>query len=150
MRAVVQRVAEANVTVDGEVVGSIGPGLCVLLAATHGDTEREAVKIAGRLAKLRIFSDAEGKMNRSVIDTGGAVLVVSQFTLYGDTSSGNRPGYSNAARPEVAEPLIERAVQELRDLGVEAATGRFRADMNVRLVNQGPVTLTLDVDAPAG
>ncbi|MEM8922452.1 MAG: D-aminoacyl-tRNA deacylase [Actinomycetota bacterium] len=150
MRALVQRVTEASVTVDDELVGSIGAGLCVFVGVTHTDTEADARKLAGKLAKLRIFTDDEGKMNRSVLDTGGAALVVSQFTLYGDTSSGNRPGYSDAARPEQAEPLIQLVVDELAALGVEVATGRFRADMDVRLLNQGPVTLLLDLGGTPG
>ncbi|MCP4226545.1 MAG: D-tyrosyl-tRNA(Tyr) deacylase [Actinomycetia bacterium] len=147
MRAVVQRVAEAEVTVEGERVGSIGAGLCVLVGVTHGDTEATSVKLATRLAKLRIFADDDDKMNRSVLDIGGQVLVISQFTLYGDTRKGNRPGYSDAAAPEVAEPLIIGVVDELRSLGIEVETGRFGANMDVRLVNQGPVTLQLDIPA---
>ncbi|MEL7158637.1 MAG: D-aminoacyl-tRNA deacylase [Actinomycetota bacterium] len=145
MRALVQRVTEAAVTVDQELVGSIGTGLCAFVGVTHDDTEADARKLAGKLARLRIFRDDEGRMNRSVVDVGGEVLVVSQFTLYADTSSGNRPGYSDAARPEQAEPLIEAVVEELAALGVGVATGRFRADMDVRLLNQGPVTLLLDL-----
>ncbi len=145
MRALVQRVTEAHVTVDDEVVGSIGAGICVFVGVTHGDTGAEARKLAGKLARLRIFPDDDAKMNRSVLDVGGAALVVSQFTLYGDTSSGNRPGYSDAARPEQAEPLIESVVTELAALGVPVETGRFRADMDVSLVNRGPVTLLIDL-----
>lgn len=147
MRALVQRVSEASVTVDDEVVGSIGPGLCVLVGVTHGDGPPQAVKLADRLAKLRIFNDDEGKMNRSVLDVGGEVLVISQFTLYGDTRRGNRPGYTDAAPPALAEPLVELVAEELRGRLLPVATGRFGADMDVRLLNQGPVTLTLDVDA---
>ncbi|MCP3989395.1 MAG: D-tyrosyl-tRNA(Tyr) deacylase [Actinomycetia bacterium] len=147
MRAVVQRVAEAEVTVEGERVGSIGAGLCVLVGVTHSDTEATSVKLATRLAKLRIFADDDDKMNRSVLDIGGQVLVISQFTLYGDTRKGNRPGYSDAAAPEMAEPLIIGVVDELRSLGIEVETGRFGANMDVRLVNQGPVTLQLDIPA---
>jgi D-tyrosyl-tRNA(Tyr) deacylase len=145
MRAVVQRVNEASVTVEGEIVGSIGAGLCVFVGVTHGDTPAEAEKLADRLAKLRIFADQAGKMNRSVIDVGGAALVVSQFTLYGDTRKGNRPGYTGAARPDQAEPLVELVAAGLGARGIEVATGRFGADMDVRLLNQGPVTLILDV-----
>ena len=130
-----------------EVTGQIGPGLCVLVGVTHDDTEAQAIKLAQRLWKLRIFSDDEGKMNRSVDDIGGSVLIVSQFTLYADARRGNRPSYVDAARPEVAEPLIERTVDELRTLGAKVETGKFRADMNVELVNDGPVTIILDVDA---
>lgn len=146
MRAVVQRVSEASVTVDGEVVGAVGPGLCVLVGVTHTDTGGQADKLALRLAKLRIFSDDDGKMNRSVLDTGGQILVVSQFTLYADPSGGNRPSYAAAARPEQAEPLVAQVVEGLAAQGIEVATGRFGADMDVRLLNQGPVTIILDVD----
>ncbi|MDH3680783.1 MAG: D-aminoacyl-tRNA deacylase [Acidimicrobiia bacterium] len=145
MRAVVQRVTEASVTVDGEVVGSIGPGLCVLVGVTHGDGEAEARKLADRLAKLRIFADAEGKMNRSVLDVAGGVLVISQFTLYADTTRGNRPGYSDAASPEEAEPLVAAVVAGLAERDLTVACGRFGADMDVRILNQGPVTIILDV-----
>ncbi len=156
VKAVVQRVARARVTVgppDGlgsetagaEVTGEIGHGLCVLVGVTHDDTEAQAVKLAQRLWKLRIFSDDEDKMNRSVNDVGGSLLIVSQFTLYADARKGNRPSYVDAARPEVAEPLIERAVAELRSLGAKVETGRFRADMDVELVNDGPVTIILEV-----
>ncbi|MGF1595631.1 MAG: D-aminoacyl-tRNA deacylase [Acidimicrobiales bacterium] len=146
MRAVVQRVTEASVTVDGRVVGSIGAGLCVLVGVTHGDDEVAADKLAGRLAKLRVFGDDHGKMNRSVRDIRGEVLIVSQFTLYGDTRRGNRPGYSDAAAPERAEPLVARVADELRvTWELPVATGVFGADMDVRLLNQGPVTLVLDI-----
>lgn len=148
MRALVQRVSEASVTIAGEIVAEIGPGLCVLVGVTHGDGEEQADKLAQKLARLRIFPDEEQKMNRSVLDVGGAVLVVSQFTLYADTRSGNRPGYGAAALPEVAEPLIGRLVDRFTEAGLAVGTGRFGADMDVRLVNRGPVTITLDVDAP--
>ncbi len=146
MRAVVQRVTEAAVAVDGEIVGQIEVGLCVLVGVTHNDGPAQADRMAAKLARLRIFSDDDGKMNRSVRDANGKVLVVSQFTLYADTSGGNRPSFGQAARPEQAEPLIERMVGALLAEGVEVATGRFRADMAVRLVNDGPVTVTIDVD----
>ncbi len=145
MRALVQRVSEASVTVDGAVIGSIGPGLCALIGVTHGDGEQQAVKLAQRLAKLRIFADDEGRMNRSVLDVGGEVLAISQFTLYADTRRGNRPGYSDAADPAIAEPLVERVIDELRGLALTVATGSFGADMDVRLVNHGPVTIQLDI-----
>lgn len=145
MRALVQRVSRARVEVDGEVVGSVGPGLCVLVGATHDDTDAAARKLAERLWKLRIFSDPEGKMNLSVADVGGEILVISQFTLYADTARGNRPSYVAAARPEVAEPLVDQVVEHLRSLGAAVATGRFRADMAVELVNDGPVTISLEV-----
>jgi D-aminoacyl-tRNA deacylase len=145
MRAVVQRVTEAEVRVDGEVVGAIGPGLCALVGVTHEDTPDHAAKLAAKLFHLRVFDDADGVMNRSLADTGGAALVVSQFTLYGDTSRGRRPSWVAAARPEHAEPLVDAVARELRGLGAQVATGRFRADMRVALVNDGPVTLVLDV-----
>lgn len=152
MRALVQRVIRAEVTSrasagdDWEVTGSIGAGLCVLVGATHADTDVEADKLADKLWGLRIFDDADGVMNRSVADVGGAVLVVSQFTLYGDTAKGRRPSWIAAARPEHAEPLVERVADRLRAHGATVATGRFRTDMRVELVNDGPVTLMLEVD----
>jgi len=144
MRALVQRVSEASVTVDGEVVGAIGRGLCALVGVTHEDGPAEARKLSAKLAKLRVFDDDQGVMNRSVLDVGGAVLVVSQFTLYGDAAKGNRPSYLAAARPEHAEPLVSAVVDELRALGLTVATGRFRTEMAVALVNDGPVTLLLE------
>jgi D-tyrosyl-tRNA(Tyr) deacylase len=145
VRALIQRVTEARVTVDGERIGEIGTGLCVLVGVTHGDDEKSATGLASKVAHLRVFDDDAGAMNRSLLDTGGAALVVSQFTLYGDTTRGRRPGWSAAAPPEVAEPLIETFGRELRALGVPVETGRFRADMQVTLVNDGPVTLMLEV-----
>lgn len=145
MRALVQRVTEASVTVDGEVAGAIGPGLCVLVGVTHNDGPDQAARLATKLAKLRVLDDDDGVMNRSVLDVGGEVLVVSQFTLYGSTAKGNRPSWTRAARPEHAEPLIEEVVAALRDLGVVVATGRFRTDMAVALVNDGPVTVLLEI-----
>ena len=145
MRAVVQRVAEAAVRVDGEVVGEIGPGLCVLVGATHTDTPESATKLATKLWNLRIMPDDEGVMNRSVAETTGALLVVSQFTLYGNTERGRRPSWVDAARPEVAEPLVDTVVAELRRLGATVATGRFRTHMLVSLTNDGPATVLLDV-----
>ncbi len=145
MRALVQRVAEARVEVDGEVVGAIGPGLCVLVGVTHSDDEAAAGKLASKVWGLRIFDDADGVMNQSAADAGGEVLVVSQFTLYGDTRKGRRPSWIDAARPEMAEPLVEAVVAELRSAGATVATGRFRADMQVSLVNDGPVTLLVEV-----
>lgn len=141
----VQRAAHASVTVDDEVIGSIGVGLCVLIGVTHDDTPEQATKLASKLWKLRIFEDDEGKMNRSVAEVGGQVLVISQFTLYGDARKGNRPSFIEAARPETAEPLIELMVHELRESGATVATGRFGADMLVDLRNDGPVTLIIDV-----
>ena len=145
VRALVQRVTEASVAVDGELVGSIGRGLCVLVGVTHDDGPVEATKLADKVWNLRVFPDEDGAMNRSVADVGGAVLVVSQFTLYGNTARGRRPSWIEAARPEHAEPLIEAVVARLRALGAEVATGRFRTDMQVALVNDGPVTLLLEV-----
>ena len=147
MRALVQRVTGARVSVDGAIVGEIDVGLCVLVGVTHDDDGARAAKLAGKLANLRVFDDDEGAMNRSLLDVGGGALVVSQFTLYGDTARGRRPSWVAAARPEHAEPLIEEFVRELSALGVPVATGRFRADMQVELVNDGPVTLLLEVSA---
>jgi len=145
MRAVVQRAQRASVTVDGEVIGEIGQGLCVLVGVTHDDTSAEAAKLAEKLWKLRIFTDDEGKMNRAVADVGGEVLVISQFTLYGDARKGNRPSYMDAARPEVAAPLIDEVIRRLEALGATVATGRFGADMAVELVNDGPVTISIEL-----
>lgn len=145
MRAVVQRVTRASVSVDGEVVGSIGPGLVALVGVTHDDGPAEAAKLADKIANLRVLDDDAGVMNRSVLDAGAAVLVVSQFTLYGDTVKGRRPSWIAAARPEHAEPLIDSVIEALRATGVEVASGRFRAEMLVELVNDGPVTVLLEV-----
>lgn len=144
MRALVQRVTSASATVGGEVVGEIGAGLCVLVGVTHDDDNQLAAKLAAKVANLRVFDDDDGVMNRSLLDTGGAALVVSQFTLYGDTVRGRRPSWVAAAKPEVAEPLVASFTNELAALGVPVATGRFRADMQVALVNDGPVTLLLE------
>jgi len=144
MRAVVQRVSEGRVTVDGEVVGEIGQGLVVLVGVTHGDTEAQARWLARKIAGLRIFEDDAGKLNRSVQDVGGEILVVSQFTLYADARKGRRPSFIHAAPPEVAEPLIEYFCQVLREEGLTVATGRFRAMMQVCLCNEGPVTIIVD------
>jgi D-tyrosyl-tRNA(Tyr) deacylase len=144
MRAVVQRVAGAQVAVDGAVAGEIGPGLCVLLGVARGDGPAEAERLAGRIARLRVFPDEEGRFDRSLLDVGGAALVVSQFTLIADTAKGNRPSFSDAAAPEEAERLYERFCQALRDLGVPVQTGVFGALMQVELVNDGPVTILLD------
>ena len=144
MRALVQRVSWARVTVDGETVGEIGAGLLVLLGITHDDGEAEARKLAQKIAKLRIFNDDAGKMNQSVKDVGGAALVVSQFTLYADSSGGNRPSYIQAARPEQAIPLYETFSELLRLENLTVESGVFGADMDVTLLNQGPVTIWLD------
>lgn len=144
MRAVVQRVTRGSVSVDGATVGEIGPGFVVLLGVRTGDTEAAATYLADKIAHLRVFADDEGKMNRSLLDTGGSALVVSQFTLYGDTRRGRRPGFDQAARPDEASRLYAFFCAELRRLGVPVATGRFQAHMAVELVNDGPVTLLLD------
>ena len=145
MRALVQRVTEARVVIDGETVGEIGPGMLVLVCAMQGDADDAPAKMAAKLGKLRIFRDEAGKMNRSVLDAGGAALVVSQFTLAGDTSRGNRPGFSAAAPPAEGEAAYEAFVGEMRALGLPVETGRFGADMAVHLVNDGPVTLWVEV-----
>jgi D-aminoacyl-tRNA deacylase len=144
MRALLQRVTEARVRVDGAVVGEIGPGLCVLVGVTHRDDEGSALRLADKVWRLRIFDDAEGVMNIGLLDAGGAALVVSQFTLYGDTRKGRRPSWADAARPEHAEPLVDAFVAALRDLGATVETGVFGADMAVELVNDGPVTLLVE------
>ncbi|MBL3570504.1 D-tyrosyl-tRNA(Tyr) deacylase [Rhodovulum sulfidophilum] len=144
MRALVQRVSEAAVRVDGACLGEIGPGLMILVCAMAGDTEAEADKLARRISRMRIFRDAADKMNLSVLDTGGAALVVSQFTLAADTSSGNRPGFSHAAPPAEGERLYLRFADALAAQGVPVATGRFGADMKVSLVNDGPVTIWIE------
>ena len=144
MKAVLQRVSEASVAVDGRVVGAIGPGLLILLGAEGGDGEAEVEFLARKIAKLRVFADEAGRMNRSVLDVRGGALVVSQFTLAADVSRGNRPGFSNAAPPELAEALYERFCARLAEHGVPVQTGRFAARMAVRLVNDGPVTIWMD------
>ena len=145
MRAVLQRVREASVTVDDEVVGSVEHGLLVLLGVAPSDGPAEVSWMARKVAGLRIFADDEGRMNRSVVECGGGALVVSQFTLYGNTAKGRRPSWIDAARPEHAEPLVERVIEGLRSLGAMVATGRFRTEMRVEIVNDGPVTLLLEV-----
>lgn len=144
MRALIQRVSRAKVDVGERVTGEIGRGLLILVCAMQGDTEAEAEKLAARIAKLRIFKDEAGKMNRSVSDIGGACLVVSQFTLAADTSRGNRPGFSTAAPPEAGKRLYEQFSDHLRGLGLSVANGEFGADMAVSLVNDGPVTIWMD------
>jgi D-tyrosyl-tRNA(Tyr) deacylase len=145
MRALVQRVTRAAVRVDGETVGEIGPGLCILVGVTHDDTDAEADRLAAKVHALRLFADDDGVMNRSLGETGGSALVVSQFTLYGDARKGRRPSWGAAAPPEQAEALIDRFVRVLEGLGTPVATGRFRAEMAVELVNDGPVTLLVEV-----
>ena len=144
MRAVVQRVTRASVAVGGELVGEIGPGLLVLLGVSATDTQADADYLAEKIAGLRIFEDQGGKMNRSVTDVGGAVLAVSQFTLYGDVRRGKRPSFDGAARPERARELYERFVAQLRQCGLRCDTGQFQAMMSVSLVNEGPVTILMD------
>jgi D-aminoacyl-tRNA deacylase len=147
LKAVVQRVREASVTVDGAVVGAIGPGLLVLLGVAREDAESEASWLVEKILGLRIFEDAAGKMNLSLLDTGGALLVVSQFTLYGDTRKGRRPSFDGAARPEQANRLYEHFVALARARGVKVETGVFQAMMQVSLVNDGPVTLICETPA---
>jgi D-aminoacyl-tRNA deacylase len=144
MRAVVQRVSRASVVIDGETVGSIGAGLLVLLGVTHDDTSERAVWLAEKVVGLRIFNDADGKMNRDLIEVNGAMLIVSQFTLYGDCRKGKRPSFIDAAPPTIAIPLYEAFINGVKALGIPVATGRFGADMKVDLVNDGPVTLIVD------
>lgn len=144
MRAVVQRVARARVLIDGEARSEIGAGLCVLLGVARGDDAASAERLAGRVARLRIFENEEGRFDRSLLDVGGAALVVSQFTLLADTAKGNRPSFTDAAPPEEAEPLYERFCEVLRALGIEVKTGVFGARMEVELVNDGPVMIILD------
>ena len=147
MRAVVQRVSSARVLVGTDAAGEIGPGLCVLLGVARGDTPLEAERLAGRIARLRIFEGESGKFEHSLLDTGGEALVVSQFTLIADSKrpGGTRPDFSQAARPEAAEPLYERFCQALREAGVLVQTGTFGARMQLELINDGPVTIVLDV-----
>lgn len=146
MRAVVQRVAQASVTVAGSTVGAVDAGLLVLVGVAHGDTAHDAAALVDKLLGLRIFPDDEGRMNRSVVDVGGGVLVVSQFTLLGSVRKGRRPSFSDAALPAVAEPLVDQVVAMIEDRGVVAASGAFGAHMAVSLVNDGPVTLVLDIE----
>jgi D-tyrosyl-tRNA(Tyr) deacylase len=149
MRAVIQRVSRAQVSIDGEIVGRIDRGLMVLLGITHSDAPADARWLAEKIVGLRIFNDADGKMNLGLIDIGGAVLVVSQFTLYGDAQKGRRPSFVAAARPEQAIPLYEEFINGIKALGVPVETGRFGAMMDVELINEGPVTLIIDAGAAA-
>ncbi len=144
MRALVQRVSEARVSVDGKVIGEIGPGLLVLVCAMQGDSEENARKLADKIARMRIFRDDAGRMNRALLDTGGAALVVSQFTLAADTSRGNRPGFSAAAPPDEGRALYLAFAEALEQAGIPVETGEFGADMQVALVNDGPVTIWLE------
>lgn len=150
MRALLQRVARASVSVDGEAVASIGPGVLAFLGVGHADDDAVTTALARRVTELRFFRDDDGRTNRSILDIGGAALVVSQFTLFADTSRGRRPGFTNAAPPELAERLYRRFADELRASGVpDVQTGSFGAEMAVELVNDGPFTLWLDTDRPA-
>jgi D-aminoacyl-tRNA deacylase len=146
MRAVVQRVTRASVTVEGQVVGGIAAGLCVLVGVGREDTDRDASALAEKVARLRIFEDSEGKMNRSVLDHGGAILAISQFTLFGDARRGNRPSFTSAMQPQRAQELFDGFCDACRSTGVRVETGTFRAHMNVELVNDGPVTVLLDTE----
>ena len=144
MRVVLQRVSRASVTIEGRVAGAIGPGFCLLVGFTHGDTPAQVDWMAEKIGGLRLFSDADGKMNLGLAEVGGAILIVSQFTLYGDAAKGRRPSFIDAARPETAIPLYEAFVAALRSRGFDVATGEFGAMMQVELVNEGPVTLILE------
>jgi len=146
MRAVLTRVKHASVTIDGHLHGQIGQGFLILLGVTHEDTEAQTVKLADKLCSLRIFEDENGKMNRGLEEVGGEILIVSQFTLYGNCKKGRRPDFLAAARPEVAIPLYEKFVQLCRDKGFSVATGEFGADMQVESCNDGPLTLVVDTD----
>ncbi len=144
MRAIIQRVREASVTVGDETLGTIGTGLAILVGVTHDDQEEDARFLAQKIATLRIFEDADGKFNLSALDVGASALVVSQFTLYADTRRGRRPDFLAAAKPEIAEPLIEKFIALLREQGLHVETGRFQAHMLVKIYNDGPVTIILD------
>ena len=145
MRALVQRVTESKVSVDGAVVGQIGPGLLILFCAMEDDHSSLTAKLAAKISKLRIFPDDAGKMNRSLVDTGGGALIVSQFTLSADLASGNRPGFSKAAAPDIGRRLYEAFVDDMTSLGIPTQTGSFGADMAVHLINDGPVTIWMDM-----
>jgi D-tyrosyl-tRNA(Tyr) deacylase len=144
MRAVVQRVSRASVSIEGEIIAAIGQGVVVLVGVTHGDQEEQAAWLARKIAGLRIFEDSAGKMNAGLLDVDGAALVISQFTLYADARKGRRPGFTDAALPEVAEPLVDYFAQVLRDHGVIVETGAFGAHMLVEIYNDGPVTIVLE------
>lgn len=144
MRIVIQRVSMAKVTMENSILGEIQKGLLILVGITTGDTDEKAAWLAEKAASLRIFPDSNGKMNLDVVEAKGEILVVSQFTLYGDCSKGRRPSFINAARPEIAEPLYEHFIQKLKLLGIRTHTGKFGVDMKVELVNDGPVTLVVD------
>lgn len=144
MRVLVQRVKSSSVTIDGVVNGAVGTGLTILVGVTHTDTEAEAKYLAEKCVNLRIFEDEAGKMNRSLLDINGEALIISQFTLYGDTTQGRRPFFGDAARPEIAEPLYEKFIEFVKLYGVNVATGIFGADMKVEIINDGPVTLMIE------
>ncbi|MBQ9788845.1 MAG: D-tyrosyl-tRNA(Tyr) deacylase [Lentisphaeria bacterium] len=144
MRLLVQRVSHAQVSVDGQVTGKIGEGLLVLVGVTHSDTIADVEYLSERCVKLRIFNDEEGKMNKSLLDVGGGMLIISQFTLYADTRKGNRPGYSDAANPELANDLYEKFIAKIAEKNIEYGCGVFGADMDVEFCNQGPVTILLE------
>lgn len=146
MRAVVQRVTEASVTIEGQPVAAIGPGLVVLLGVGHTDSSEQARRLAEKVARLRAFADQAGKFNLSALEVGAEILVVSQFTLYADTSRGRRPGFSEAAPPQIAAPLVEAFIENMRALGLQVQSGRFGAYMQVKIYNDGPVTLLLETD----
>ena len=145
MRALIQRVTQASVTVEGEVIGEIGKGMLILICAMQGDDAAKSAQLAAKISKLRIFIDEAGKMNRSLVDVGGEALIVSQFTLAADTSRGNRPGFSAAAKPDEGRALYEQFTRDMQALGITTANGQFGADMAVSLINDGPVTIWLDV-----
>jgi D-aminoacyl-tRNA deacylase len=147
MKAVLQRVSRASVRVEDELVGEIGPGLCALLGVARSDGPEEASRLAGKVARLRVFEDEHGRFDRSLLDVGGGALVVSQFTLLGDTTKGNRPSFTDAAPPEEAEPLYEAFCEALRELGLRVERGRFGTRMAVELVNDGPVTVVLEISS---
>lgn len=148
MRAILQRVLEASVTVEGELISAIGPGLLILLGVEEGDTEEDVAWLSGKVSRMRIFSDVEGKMNQSVVDTGGEIIVVSQFTLHASTKKGNRPSFLKSAAPAVSEPLYEKFCEAVgREIGKPVGRGIFGADMKVALVNDGPVTIFVDTRA---
>ncbi len=148
MRIVIQRVSQAKVTVQGKEVGTIGPGLCLFLGVAKGDTEEDSTYLVQKSVELRIFEDDEGKFNRTLLDVGGEILVVSQFTLYGDCTKGRRPSFSHAASPEEAELIYQKFVQKLREKGLKVGTGQFQAKMEVSLVNSGPVTFIIESKLP--
>lgn len=144
MKALIQRVTQASVEVNGEIVGNIGPGVLVFVGITHGDTASQVTWLANKLINLRIFEDAQGKLNRSLIDQKGSALIISQFTLYADCSDGRRPSFIQAAPPEIANPLYEQFIAEVRKSGISTATGIFGAEMKVSLINDGPITIMLE------